>query len=130
MSDARNTRGWMPGDRDGEPSTVKACPRCGSEGTVYRCECEEPGRIERVPMPPAVAIRLRELHRKAFPPKRLTATPAGITVWVEEHTVWLRPLDYVVNDAAVTGRQHGWTRLNHAQWRQLRDTVDRYCEAI
>lgn len=118
-------------------STVSACPRCGTERKVYKCECEAPGRINPVQMPSAVAARLRELHRKAFPPPRLTATPnctkgdnysGAMTVWVEPGILWLRAAHPVSN--ADASPDEGWARLTKSDWHDLRDCVDKYFESI
>lgn len=118
-------------------NTVSACPRCGNEHTVYKCECEAPGRINPVRMPREVAERLRELHRKTFPPMRLTATPnctkgpgypGAVTVWVEPGVLWLSPANPTTNDES--SDPDNWARLTEADWAAVKDTVDKYFAAV
>jgi hypothetical protein len=105
---------------------VKACPRCGKECHVYKCECDG-RRNDPVDMPAAVAERLRELHRVVNPPRRLTATTAAKTiVWVEDGNgyptrVRLRPDRIVTNDEAAS--PDGWIEFSGDGWRDLEDVV-------
>lgn len=118
----------MPEPRESDDVTVSACPQCGTEKRVYKCECESPP-VNPVWMPRVAAGRLRELHRKAFPPQRLTATPSDVTVWVERGSIRLRPGKTITNHEAATGHQGGWFELTPTKWRELRDCIDKFEKA-
>lgn len=61
---------------------------------------------------------------------RLTATPAGVFVWVESDRLWLRPAEPVSNSDAARLVEDGWARLTESEWRELRGCVDGYFEAV